>query len=598
MKIRYISTVLICGFVLSAVWTSSARGEETALSDGKVLMQAMKDELDRSMRLQMEDLEKPYFIQYTVDDSLSYALSAKYGAIASSSRDRSRLFYDQVRVGSYELDNTNFSEGGMSDFGGMGRRRPRRGGGRGQSSLPLHDEYAAIRKALWLATDRSYKTAVEAITQKKAYLKDITSTDRPHDFSKAPAVVFTGPSAEVEFDQSLWEDRLKKISNRFKQYPLVKDSSVRLSVDVLNQYIVNSEGTRLRTGKTCAQMIVTAEVQADDGMEFSDTLSFVALAPAGLPDKEEIYEKIDEMVGNLTRLMKAAVLDSYTGPVLFDGRASAQVFRRMLAQSVVGRPDAVGTQRRRFEAGENLENKIGQRILPKSFQVYDDPTVEEVDGTALLGHYAYDDEGVKSRRVDVVIDGKLIQLLLSRVPTKKFADSTGHGRRGPGMGGARAAVGSLFIEDSDGLTEGELKEELIDAAMAEGLDYGLRVVSIRSSMGMPGGRDMRAMFRGMMRGGGGGGEQALGDPVLLYKVYVEDGREELVCGCEFVPIKFKDLRDIIAAGKALHVDNAPGGMGGAPSSIIAPSVLFEEMELLKIEQENPTPPVLTAPLAR
>jgi hypothetical protein len=107
-----------------------------------------------------------------------------------------------------------------------------------------------------------------------------------------------------------------------------------------------------------------------------------------------------------------------------------------------------------------------------------------------------------------------------------------------------------------------------------------------------------SFFRGM---GASGGDQKLGDPILIHKVYVEDGREEWVRGCEFDPIKVRDLKDILAAGKNPRVYNYIGfGMGGVtPStSIIAPAVLFEEMELTRIEQENPKLPLLKAPLFR
>ncbi|NOT02104.1 MAG: hypothetical protein HOP29_15940, partial [Phycisphaerales bacterium] len=85
---------------------------DEVLPDSDVIMRAMVDELQRAMDLQMEDLEKPYFIQFAVDDSISHHLSASYGAITANDRERSRNFYSEVRVGGYELDNTNFAGDG------------------------------------------------------------------------------------------------------------------------------------------------------------------------------------------------------------------------------------------------------------------------------------------------------------------------------------------------------------------------------------------------------------------------------------------------------------------------------------------------------
>lgn len=43
------------------------------------------------------------------------------------------------------------------------------------------------------------------------------------------------------------------------------------------------------------------------------------------------------------------------------------------------------------------------------------------------GYYLYDDEGVKARRVDNVVDGVLKEFLMSRVPLDGFPVSNGHG---------------------------------------------------------------------------------------------------------------------------------------------------------------------------
>jgi hypothetical protein len=89
----------------------------------------------------------------------------------------------------------------------------------------------------------------------------------------------------------------------------------------------------------------------------------------------------------------------------------------------------------------------------------------------------------------------------------------------------------------------------------------------------------------------------VGDPIAVYKVYVKDGREEPVRGCEFAELNVRSLRRIIAAGEKQTVHNAVGG-GSAPASIIAPAVLFEELELSRIKQEAEAKPILTAPHAR
>ncbi len=93
-------------------------GADDVLPDSDLITRAMVDELARSMELQMEDLEKPYFIQYSIEDTIMYRISASYGSLTGSKRARSRVFYSRTRVGSYELDNTNFTGSGRFFFGG------------------------------------------------------------------------------------------------------------------------------------------------------------------------------------------------------------------------------------------------------------------------------------------------------------------------------------------------------------------------------------------------------------------------------------------------------------------------------------------------
>lgn len=144
-----------------------------------VLLQALSDELKRSLSLQLEDLDKPYFIQFSVEDSVTYRIVATYGALVSSDCDRTRTLQSLVRVGSPALDNSNFT-----GRGGFGARR----GLMATAELPTDDDYRALRHAIWLAVDAQYKDAVETLTQKRAYLRDRTIEDRPPDFTPAEAI--------------------------------------------------------------------------------------------------------------------------------------------------------------------------------------------------------------------------------------------------------------------------------------------------------------------------------------------------------------------------------------------------------------------------
>ncbi len=71
-------------------------------SDALVL-DAMSDELTRSMgKLRLEGYEDPYFISYQIKDNNFYEIEAKYGAVVSSTKNRIRRLFVDVRVGDYD----------------------------------------------------------------------------------------------------------------------------------------------------------------------------------------------------------------------------------------------------------------------------------------------------------------------------------------------------------------------------------------------------------------------------------------------------------------------------------------------------------------
>jgi TldD protein len=93
-------------------------------------------------------------------------------------------------------------------------------------------------------------------------------------------------------------------------------------------------------------------------------------------------------------------------------------------------------------------------------------------------------------------------------------------------------------------------------------------------------------------------------PLLAYRVY-PDGREELVRGLRFKDLTVRSLRDIIAAGgEPARFDFLENGatfalLGAgsfvAESSVISPGILFEELQLVKAQDEWPKLPIVAPP---
>src|SRR5581483_5383769 len=103
------------------------------------------------------------FIEYALDDGDGLTASATLGGLVTVRHDRFRLPEIQVRVGSYRFDNTNYLGSGLH----YGTRYD-------IDRFPLENSLPVLRRYLWLATDGAYKSAVEAISRKRAALKNIS----------------------------------------------------------------------------------------------------------------------------------------------------------------------------------------------------------------------------------------------------------------------------------------------------------------------------------------------------------------------------------------------------------------------------------------
>jgi len=534
---------------LAAILATGAGVRAQAPADkGDVVMRAMVEEVGRAMSgLALDGLPRPYVIQLWVRERQRVQLAASYGGLTKVDRQHTRMVESRVRVGSYELDNTNF-------------RQPYGYGG----ALPLEDDCEALRQSIWLVLDQDYKRAVEFLAAKHAYMKAKNVEDRPDDFTQAEPVTAVEPRETFAFDEKEWVDKLKRISARFADHPQIQDAEVTFYAGGATQWLVNTEGTRLRTSDAGGLLEIEAELQAADGMLLHDERSYLGEKIDEIPSVEAILKDVDAMCAMLVAQAKGERLDQYTGPVLFEAKAAGSVFQSLLADRVAAAPLPLGAQWQ----DPSLERKLGLRILPRSFDVYDDPRPERFGETLLAGAYDYDDEGVPATHVSIIEDGKLENLVAGRTPTRKVKGSTGHARNG-GFGDPRATAACLYITDEDGVGADELREELIEAARDEGLEFALRVESMDD-----------------------GGFMRLGDPVYAYKIYVEDGREEPVRGLQFGQTGDRALKRILAGGNDPRVHNALGQMS---MSIIAPAVVFEELDLSKIDEEFDKLPILPAP---
>ncbi len=562
---------------------------QSAKIDEDPVLKAMLDELDHSRALRVVDLDRPYYFEYSLEDLYGFNASATFGGLISENHIRARFPRVQVRVGSYEFDNTNHVQSG------------RYSGARYDSDQwPIDNNYAALRQNLWLATDRAFKTAVEAIARKRASLRNAAPADTLADFSAVEPVRSIQDVAIRPFPWEPWLARLRKLSAEFTAYPEVTLAFVDLEANQGIARFVNSEGTVERYVDTLLAVRIRAQAQAPDGSPLHEALVIPTMDIAGLPSEAELSRLVREVGDDLRALVKAPVSDAYSGPVLFEARAAAQLFAQTLGDNLrlPRRPVSDGGRPAPFVPSE-LEAKVGSRILPEWIDVVDDPTQTEWRGRKLLGCYPFDLEGVAPKPVVAVEKGILKTFLTTRQPVPGVTGSNGHARLTGAYGTNTAAIGNLFIKASQTETREALKQQLIDMVKRRNKPYGMlvRKLDYPSAASF---REIQSLAASSMQAG----SRPISPPLMVYRVY-PDGREELVRGLQFRAVSTRSLRDIVAASDENYVfdfinNGAPLamiGFGGyvAPTSVIAPSVLFEDMELYRPQEEQQRPPLVPAP---
>ncbi len=561
--------LIVLAFVFGGTGLSHAQGGS---KDNDPLLQALQSEMSRSVkRLRLDDFEAPYFISYRLTDVRSTSLRASYGALTNAGGDRYRALAVDVRVGDYVDDNTSDDDGFYYD------PRDEDAYTYSRRYAPIDNDTAALRQDLWLLTDFRYKTALETfIGERGRRIQKVDKPDRPDDFSPSAKVDRIDPIDTLALDKKRWEGLVREISARFKSQPLIHASDVDFLASAQIRYLLTSEGTRLRTTTHNYSLGISVETRAEDGMPISLETVWKSHLPDGMPDSTTIAHAADSLADLLLQLRNAPIMDPYTGPAIIRRGASGVFFHEALGHRLEGH------RTRRESEGHTFKQKMNQRIIPDFLNVYDDPTLATAAGTELYGRYDFDDEGVTSQRTPLVDKGVLTGFLMCRTPIKDIKISNGHGRSdmwNPPV----SRMGSLFVTTDAPLSFDSLRARLLDQCKRDGKEYGLVFEDIAA------GETNTSSY----------GVQTLRiRPRVVKKIYVADGREELVRGAELIGTPLAVLESIQAAGNDPGVFNGVCGAesGWVPVSAIAPSVLVGEIEVQRMDRNLKRGPILPPPL--
>ncbi|HYP13047.1 MAG TPA: metallopeptidase TldD-related protein, partial [Bryobacteraceae bacterium] len=523
------------------------------LAEDAALIDILKSELDRNFSVLKQKADPaPYYLSYSVIEQQAEVLSGTLGALQGRNRNASRLLDVSIRVGSPKLDNYHSTRGERPRFTSA-------------SLLPIDNTADAIRRRLWLDTDRSFRLATQRLINLKTSTQvSVAAEDDSDDFSSEESSQLIAEPRKFAIKSEEWASRIRKWSGEFNKYPRVLNSGVTVRLSNETKYFVSTEGTRLQHGRGFARITIAAEAKALDGMDLVTTESFEAEDPGGLPTEAVITKAINKVGDDLTKLLDAPVVDPFVGPAILSGEAAGVFFHEIFGHRIEGHRQKDETD------GQTFTKMVNSKILPEFLTVVFDPTRREAAGVDLNGTYAYDDEGVKARPVTVVEKGTLKTFLMSRSPIKGFSQSNGHGRKQAGLE-VVSRQSNLIVESAKQVSDAELRNMLIEEIKRQGKSYGFyfqQVTGGYTTTGRSGFQSYKVL------------------PLIVYRVYPDGRPDELVRGVDIVGTPLASFARILATSNRPEVFNGYCGAesGSVPVSAVSPAMLISEIEIQKKEK--------------
>lgn len=535
----------------------------------------MKTELARNFTVLKDQPIPAYYIYLRLDEIQSLNCVGRLGRLQTSARleSPSHILSSCMRVGDRNLDNSHeIRESGYGSY----------------SDLRVHGQYVPIdnnprvlKNVIWLQLDELYKQDVQIYEQIKANMAvKVEQEDKSPDFSEEKAQNYYEAPVNWEslnIDPKLWEDKVRKYSKVFDENNDILNGVAYLTANLSRKIFVDTEGREMAQNNVSFQLILTAEAQAEDGMFLPLHKSWVVFSQAELPSDEEVLKEAREMSRMLSELKKAPLVESFTGPAILSPEATGVFFHEIFGHRVEG------SRLKQETDAQTFKKKVGEQVLPKHISVTFDPTMKYYEATPLAGGYAFDDEGIISRPVEVVKGGILKNFLMARTPIEGFLHSNGHGRAQVGAAPI-SRQSNMLVESSQKFSEKELLEKLRKEAKSQGKEYAYYFKEVSGGFTNTNRYSPNAFNV---------------SPLVVYRVYTDNRPTELVRGVDLVGTPLAMFSQIEACGSEYAVFNGICGAesGSIPVSCVAPAVLVKQIETQKRAKSQSQAPILPKPVA-
>ena len=317
----FIAPALLAACLSASAQTAAQSTRADAEKDP--VFKAMLTELDRSMsQLQLKDFQKPFFIQYRLEEVDRFETKADFGAVNSAQHTHGRIARVTVRVGNYKSDSSGERGDGAVEI------------------APLENDPIALRSALWQATDQAYKNALAAYAQKQAELKQVETPPQADDFSQEKPLISLTEPLKLKLDEAAWQARVAHLSGLYRTDDSVKagqhdvqSSTAEFHARAITTWLVSSEGAIVRKSATGCEESWNASTQAADGMRLELSHSSIGLTPDDLDAPAAFDKYVLKQIASLGDLRKAPVVEEeYHGPVLLAPGAGTYTVHSLLAE--------------------------------------------------------------------------------------------------------------------------------------------------------------------------------------------------------------------------------------------------------------------------
>jgi predicted Zn-dependent protease len=497
------------------------------------IISAIKTEVERNKsELKIDKLRPPFFINYTIVDVKQTYISATLGSIERSVETAQRAGLPYLLVGDYDRNNSNFHQNDS----------PR--------NVTVETDARGIATAVWDDLDKTYKNAAENYEAKVAAIAQQNMEEEElnlPDLEKTKPVTMIIKPQKLNTAKNYWENFAKKSSELLKKYPEILNSSVTVDIRDHAIYVYNTENTSLVISDPYYGINLSLYTVTDDGQELSDILSIEHRNIEQMPSLQAFIDTCESFVKYFIDLKNAPIItEAYTGPVLFEGMAVAESFQTYFFQStLLANRKPVGGW-----GGNNTEMMKDKKIISRNL------TIKSLSGTAtykgikLDGYYPVDVEGVvPDKELILVENGVLKNMLNGRTPTKKFRHSNGHQHMNLNTMSPRISPGNVLFTSNDSYSSDDLKKKLLAAAKEEDLDYAYIVRRYRGNA-----------------------------PLSIYRIYVADGREELLRGAILPDFNIRSYKRTLGTSNRELIYNTYT-FGHFATYIVPEAFLFEELEV-------------------